>query len=215
MRTPKRTAGDVLREESRAVSRDCWAPLRPPLSSLDDSGRDYGLLAQASRRRRRSGGIEAGVRRGPFSRARSAPKQPCAMVFRCRVPRPRMLSLRDPSSVHSRSASVFRGHRCLEPLPLSSLVGRHGGPMTILLELDSYPFILQGFPRGRKAEKDLHALFDQMAVVGRRAVGERRFARGRRARRRRLQRRGSGRRSRPVWPTPPRPTPPVSSAPSP
>jgi hypothetical protein len=42
--------------------------------------------------------------------------------------------------------------------------------MTILLELDSYPFILQGFPRGRKAEKDLHALFDQMAVVGRRAV---------------------------------------------
>jgi hypothetical protein len=45
--------------------------------------------------------------------------------------------------------------------------------MSILLDLDSYPFILQGFPRGRKTEAELGALFDQMAIVGRRAVESR------------------------------------------
>lgn len=42
--------------------------------------------------------------------------------------------------------------------------------MSILLDLDSYPFILQGFPRGPKTEAEIAALFDEMAVVGRRAV---------------------------------------------
>jgi hypothetical protein len=42
--------------------------------------------------------------------------------------------------------------------------------MTIPLDLESYPFILQGFPRGRKPGIELHALFDQMEIVGRRAV---------------------------------------------
>jgi hypothetical protein len=42
--------------------------------------------------------------------------------------------------------------------------------MAILLDLDSYPFILQGFPRGAKTEAEIGALFDEMAIVGRRAV---------------------------------------------
>ncbi len=42
--------------------------------------------------------------------------------------------------------------------------------MGILLDLDSYPFILQGFPRGAKTEAEIAALFDEMAIVGRRAV---------------------------------------------
>ncbi len=42
--------------------------------------------------------------------------------------------------------------------------------MTIPLDLELYPFIIQGFPRGPKAESDLVTLFDQMEVVGRRAV---------------------------------------------
>lgn len=43
-------------------------------------------------------------------------------------------------------------------------------PMTISLDLESYPFILQGFPRGPKPETEIHALFDEMEIVGRRAV---------------------------------------------
>jgi hypothetical protein len=42
--------------------------------------------------------------------------------------------------------------------------------MSIPLDLDCYPLILQGFPRGRKSEDDLIALFDRMRAVGRRAV---------------------------------------------
>jgi hypothetical protein len=42
--------------------------------------------------------------------------------------------------------------------------------MTISLDLDAYPFILQGFPRRRKTKEEIDALFDEMAVVGRRAV---------------------------------------------
>ncbi len=42
--------------------------------------------------------------------------------------------------------------------------------MPIPLDLDCYPLILQGFPRGRKSESDIDALFNQMAIVGRRAV---------------------------------------------
>jgi hypothetical protein len=45
--------------------------------------------------------------------------------------------------------------------------------MSILLDLESYPIILQGFPRGPKTEAELGALFDQMALVGRRAVESR------------------------------------------
>lgn len=42
--------------------------------------------------------------------------------------------------------------------------------MSIVLDLDAYPFILQAFPRGRKAESDLRDLFARMEVVGNRAV---------------------------------------------
>ena len=42
--------------------------------------------------------------------------------------------------------------------------------MTIPLDLESYPFILQGFPRRRKTKEEIDALFAEMAIVGRRAV---------------------------------------------
>jgi hypothetical protein len=42
--------------------------------------------------------------------------------------------------------------------------------MPIPLDLAAYPFVLQGFPRGRKPRAELDALFDQMEAVGHRAV---------------------------------------------
>jgi hypothetical protein len=42
--------------------------------------------------------------------------------------------------------------------------------MAIPLDLDCYPIVLQGFPRGRKSEADLLELFAKMSVVGQRAA---------------------------------------------